>query len=197
MCVQVCPTGIDIRQGLQIECIACAACIDVCDDVMDKMGSPRGLIRYTTQKELDHQPSRVLRPRTLIYGALLVALIVGFGAAVMLRSPVGLDVIRDRKSLYQLRDDGNVDNVYTIRILNKSERAQRFELHAKGSSALTLLPEGREYSVASGEVYSIPVRVRRAAYEPVGAETITFELRSLDDADVHTATEARFLAPTR
>src|SRR5688572_16335627 len=92
-CVQVCPTGIDIRQGLQIECIACAACIDVCDDVMDKMGSPRGLIRYTTQHALDHEPTRILRPRVLIYGALLTALIVGFVAAVALRSPVALDVI--------------------------------------------------------------------------------------------------------
>jgi polyferredoxin len=118
-------------------------------------------------------------------------------AAVMLREPVALDVIRDRKSLYQLRDDGYVDNVYTIRILNKSERAQRFSLTAHGASPLTLLPAAREYSVPSGEVYSIPVRVRRATYEPVGAETITFELGSLDDADVHTQTRARFLAPTR
>jgi cytochrome c oxidase accessory protein FixG len=197
MCVQVCPTGIDIRKGLQIECIACAACIDVCDDVMDKMGSPRGLIRYTTQHSVDHEPTRILRPRVLVYGALLAALIAGFVAAVMLREPVALDVIRDRKSLYQLRDDGYVDNVYTIRILNKSERAQRFSLTAHGASPLTLLPAAREYSVPSGEVYSIPVRVRRATYEPVGAETITFELGSLDDADVHTQTRARFLAPTR
>jgi cytochrome c oxidase accessory protein FixG len=197
MCVQVCPTGIDIRKGLQIECIACAACIDVCDDVMDKMGSPRGLIRYTTQHALEHKATRLVRPRTLIYGALLAALIAGFVAAIALRNPVALDVIRDRKSLYQVRDDGNVDNVYTVRILNKSERAQRFSLIAQGASALTLLPAAREYSVPSGEVYSIPVRVRRATYDPLGAETIVFELRSLDDAKIHTTTRARFLAPTR
>ncbi|MEJ0085159.1 MAG: cytochrome c oxidase accessory protein CcoG [Pseudomonadota bacterium] len=197
LCVQVCPTGIDIRKGLQIECIACAACIDVCDDVMDKMGSPRGLIRYTTQHALDHAPTRLLRPRTLIYGVLLAVLAAGFGTALALRNPVALDVIRDRKSLYQLRDDGNVDNVYTIRILNKTERAQRFALTARGGSPLTLLPAGREYSVPSGEVYSIAVRVRRATYEPLGAETIDFELTSLDDAKIHTTTRARFLAPTR
>jgi len=197
MCVQVCPTGIDIRKGLQIECIACAACIDVCDDVMDKMGSARGLIRYTTQHSLDHEPTRVVRPRTLIYGALLAALIVGFVTAVMLREPVALDVIRDRKSLYQLRDDGNVDNVYTIRILNKAEHARRFALSARGASTLTLIPGEREYSVPSGEVYSIPVRVRRRTYDPLGAETITFELKSLDDDGVHITTRARFLAPTR
>jgi cytochrome c oxidase accessory protein FixG len=197
MCVQVCPTGIDIRKGLQLECIACAACIDVCDDVMDKMGSPRGLIRYTTQHSLDHEPTRLLRPRTLIYGALLLALIVGFCVAILLRKPVALDVIRDRKSLYQLRDDGHVDNVYTIRILNKSEHAQRFMLTAHGASDLALIPDRREYTVASGEVYSLPVRVRRQTYEPLGSETSTFELASPDDASIHITTRARFLAPTR
>ena len=197
MCVQVCPTGIDIRKGLQIDCIACAACVDVCDDVMEKVGSPPGLIRYTTQHALEHAKTRVLRPRILIYGALLVALVLGFVVTVATRSPVALDVIRDRKSLYQLTDDGNVDNVYTIRILNKTEHAQRFAIEAKGASALTLLPANREYAVPSGAVYSLPVRVRRAAYEPLGAETITLTARSLDDPRVHVETEARFLAPTR
>jgi cytochrome c oxidase accessory protein FixG len=197
MCVQVCPTGIDIRKGLQIECIACAACIDVCDDVMDKMGSPRGLIRYTTQHALEHKPTRVLRPRTAIYGVILGLLTVGFVVAVALRSPVSLDVIRDRNVLYRLTDDGNVDNVYTIRILNKSERPQRFALEARGGSPLTLIAQQAEYLVPSGSVYSLPLRVRRAAYEPLGPETIVFTLRSLDDPDVTTETDARFLAPTR
>jgi cytochrome c oxidase accessory protein FixG len=197
MCVQVCPTGIDIRKGLQIECIACAACIDVCDDIMDKMGSPRGLIRYTTQHSLDREPTRILRPRTYIYGVLLGALITGFVLAVSMREPVGLDVIRDRKSLYQLRDDGTVDNVYTLRILNKSEHPQRFALAARGASPLTLVSDAREYLVPSGAVYSIPMRVRRATYDPPGAETISFDVKSLDDPGIHATTRARFLAPTR
>jgi cytochrome c oxidase accessory protein FixG len=195
-CVQVCPTGIDIRKGLQIECIACAACIDACDEVMDKMGSPRGLIRYTTENALEHKPSRILRPRVLIYAGLLGALVVGFGVALMMRSPVSLDVLRDRNSLYRLTDDGNVDNVYTLRILNKTERAQTFRIEAQGASALTLLP-AREYAVASGEVYSLPLRVRRAAYEPTGPETIRLTVRSVADPAVHATTDARFLAPTR
>jgi cytochrome c oxidase accessory protein FixG len=197
MCVQVCPTGIDIRKGLQIECIACAACIDVCDDVMDKMGSPRGLIRYTTQHALEHKPTKVLRPRTILYGVILAALSVGFIVAVALRSPVSLDVIRDRNALYRLTDDGQVDNVYTIRILNKSERERRFALAARGGSPLTLIPGQHEYVVPSGSVFSVPLRVRRAAYEPLGPETIVFTLRALDDPDIQTETEARFLAPTR
>ena len=180
-CVQVCPTGIDIRQGLQIECIACAACIDACDSVMDKVGYPRGLIRYSTEHALHHEPTRLLRPRVLIYGGLLCALVIGFVVAIAVRSPVSLDVLRDRNSLYRLTDDGNVDNVYTLRILNKTEREQRFRIEARGASALTLLPGDREYSVASGDVYSLPLRVRRAAYDPLGPETITLTVRSVDD----------------
>jgi cytochrome c oxidase accessory protein FixG len=195
-CVQVCPTGIDIREGLQIECIACAACIDACDEVMDKMGSPRGLIRYTTQQALDHQPTRLLRPRVLIYAGLLGALVVGFVVTLALRSPVSLDVIRDRNSLYRLTEDGRVDNVYTLRILNKTEREQTFRIEARGGSPLELLPQ-REYTVGSGAVYSLPLRVRRAAYEPLGAETIQITVRSVADPEVHATTDARFLAPAR
>jgi cytochrome c oxidase accessory protein FixG len=197
LCVQVCPTGIDIRKGLQIECIACAACIDVCDGVMDKMGSPHGLIRYTTTHALEHKPTRVLRPRTLIYGTILGLLITGFVVSVALRSPVSLDVIRDRNALFRLTDDGQVDNVYTIRILNKTEREQMFTLSAEGASPLTLISKQQVYTVPSGAVYSLPLRVRRAAYEPLGPETIVFTLRSLDDPRVYTETDARFLAPTR
>jgi polyferredoxin len=191
------PHGIDIRQGLQIDCIACAACIDACDTVMDKVGSPRGLIRYTTQHALDHERTHLLRPRVLIYGTLLLLLVAGFVTAVSLRSPVSLDVIRDRNSLYRLTGDGNVDNVYTVRILNKSESDRSFRLEARGGSALTLLPADREYRVPSGTVYSVPMRVRRDAYDPLGPETITFTVRAVDDPEVRVDTEARFLAPTK
>jgi polyferredoxin len=163
---------------------------------MDKMGSPRGLIRYTTQHALEHEPTRILRPRVLIYATLLSALVVGFVVALWMRSPVSLDVLRDRNSLYRLTDDGQVDNVYTLRILNKTEKEQRFRIQAHGGSALTLLPD-REYIVGSGAVYSLPLRVRRAAYEPLGAETIEITARSVDDPKVHATTDARFLAPTR
>src|SRR5688500_155031 len=115
LCVQACPTGIDIRKGLQLECIACAACIDACDSVMDLMTYPRGLVRYTTQNAMDNAPTRVLRPRTLIYGFLLLALIVGFGVAVANRDLVEVDVLRDRNALYRRLDQGAIENVYTVR----------------------------------------------------------------------------------
>jgi polyferredoxin len=114
-----------------------------------------------------------------------------------MRPPVSLDVIRDRNALYRLTDDGQVDNIYTVRILNKTEREQRFVLSAQGTGQLSVLPAQREYVVPSGAVYSIPVRVRRAAYEPLGAEDITFRLRSVEDAAVRAETHARFLAPVR
>jgi cytochrome c oxidase accessory protein FixG len=196
-CVQVCPTGIDIRQGLQIECIACAACIDACDTVMDKVGSPRGLIRYTTQHAVEHQRTRLLRPRVLIYGALLAALVSAFAISLSMRSLVSLDVIRDRNTPYRLASDGNVDNVYTVRLLNKTEREQRLVLSARGRSSLEVLPAGREYVVPSGAIYSIPLRVRRSADAPRGPETIVLVLDSVVDPSIHVETDARFLAPVR
>src|SRR5262245_6908295 len=121
VCVQVCPTGIDIRKGLQYECIDCAACIDACDGVMDRMSYPRGLIRYPTQNAVDRGPTRVMRPRMIIYGALLTAIISAFAIGLALRTPLGVDVIRDRNALYRLLDDGRVENVYDVKILNKTE----------------------------------------------------------------------------
>src|SRR5690606_3011113 len=109
MCVQVCPVGIDIRNGLQYECIACGACIDACDEVMDKVGMPRGLIRYTTHNALEGGRVRVLRPRILVYSALLAVLVAAWGWGVAHRSPLIADVLRDRNALY--RAHGNrVDN---------------------------------------------------------------------------------------
>jgi len=110
---------------------------------------------------------------------------------------VSLDVLRDRNTLYRLTDDGNVDNVYTLRILNKTEREQTFRIEARGASTLTLVPGDREYRVASGTVYSLPLRVRRDAYDPVGPETITLTVRSVDDPNVSSTTDARFLAPAK
>jgi cytochrome c oxidase accessory protein FixG len=196
-CVQVCPTGIDIRNGLQYECIACAACIDACDAVMDKMAYPRGLIRYDTQHALDQKPTRFVRPRILIYGALLAALSVGFLVALAARSTVDVEVLRDRRALYRMTDDGRVENVYTVKILNKTERARRFTLAVDDDDRLALDPIAAVYEVPSGEVYAAAVRVRRDAYEPLGPETIRFTVAAVDDPSATATAAARLLAPTR
>jgi cytochrome c oxidase accessory protein FixG len=196
-CVQVCPTGIDIRQGLQIECIACAACIDACDSVMDRIGYPRGLVRYTTQHALDHGTTHVVRPRILVYGTILGILAVGFAVALALRTPLGLDVIRDRNSLFHILDDGRIENVYTLKILNKSELARNFDVSVSGPGLLTLDPARPIVSVAPGEVYPVVVRVQRDAYQPLGSETIQFHIAARDDRRIAATHPARLLAPSR
>ena len=121
MCVQVCPTGIDIREGLQYECINCGACADACDTVMDRMNYPRGLIRYTSENALEGKRSSLLRPRVLVYAALLVVLASAFVLGIGLRNPLRMDILPDRNALYRVVDDTHVANVYTIKLMNMSQ----------------------------------------------------------------------------
>jgi polyferredoxin len=140
-CVQVCPVGIDIRNGLQYECIACGACIDACDQVMDRLGYPRGLVRYTTQNAVDEQPARVLRPRVWIYGLLLIGLTAGWAAGVARRAPLVAEVLRDRNALYRVGADGSVENSYSLKIVNKQATPRRLRLRVDGAP-LHVLGEG-------------------------------------------------------
>ncbi|MFN0183276.1 MAG: cytochrome c oxidase accessory protein CcoG [Aquabacterium sp.] len=138
LCVQVCPTGIDIRKGLQYECIGCGACIDVCNGVMDKVGYPRGLIRYATQNALTRgwtpreMWARVARPRVLIYSAILLLIVVTFLWGLTNRLPFRADVVRDRASLARIVDDGWIENVYRIQVMNATERPQRYRISVQG-----------------------------------------------------------------
>jgi cytochrome c oxidase accessory protein FixG len=162
-CVQVCPTGIDIRDGLQYECIACAACIDVCDNVMEKMNYPKGLIRYTTQTEtdaLDSQPSKksFIRPKMLIYMALFLGLLILFVYGLSQRIPLDINVIRERSTLFTESFSGDIENIYTLRILNMSQKNNRYRLSVSGFSSMQLKGK-KEFSLLSGKTVMIPVRV--------------------------------------
>src|SRR5690606_16411599 len=128
ICVQVCPTGIDIRNGLQYECIACGACVDACDEVMDKMGYPHGLIRFATQNSVEGKPGRILRPRVVIYGLALAALCVAWAWGISQRSELIVEVLRDRNALYRHAADGSVANDYTLKLINKSQQPQRYRV---------------------------------------------------------------------
>src|SRR5579859_1199580 len=128
ICVQVCPVGIDIRNGLQYECIACGACIDACDEVMGKVGYPKGLIRYSTQSQIDGKPVRVLRPRVLVYAALLLALMGGWFYGVTHRSPLMAEVLRYRNAMYSETANGDIQNSYTLKLVNKAQQAHRFQI---------------------------------------------------------------------
>ena len=194
-CVQVCPTGIDIREGLQYECIACAACIDACDGIMDRMGYPRGLVRFTSQSALEQRRPRLLRPRVLVYGTLLGLLVGTFVWSIATRTPVALDVMRDRNALYRTLPDGSIENVYLVRILNKDTTAHRFVLSARGLPGLSVDTDRPQHEVAAGEVYSLPVRVRLPAGAARGSREIVLEVASPGKPQLRTERPARFFAP--
>jgi polyferredoxin len=160
ICVQVCPTGIDIRNGLQYECIACGACIDGCNEVMDKLGYPKGLIRYSTQNAIDGKPTRLARPRIIVYGLLLAALALAWLWGVSHRSPFLVEVLRDRNALYRITNDGTVENTYTVKIVNKSDQPAQFTIVLREQPAgagLRGLPA--IINAPAGEVISVPLMV--------------------------------------
>jgi cytochrome c oxidase accessory protein FixG len=184
LCVQVCPTGIDIREGLQYECIGCAACIDVCNGVIDKMAYPRGLIHYATQNGLAAGRStldwrRVLRPRVLVYGVILLLISVGFVTSLVLRSPMRVDVVRDRGTLARLVDEGRIENVYRLQIMNATESAQRYRVVVSGIAGAQAQVRD-EVRLAPAESRWVPVAVQvppqsAAALGP-GAHPLRFEI---------------------
>ena len=197
LCVQVCPTGIDIREGLQYECITCAACIDACDDVMDHIGKPRGLIRYTTENALEGKDSRIVRPRLIGYGIALLLMATLFMVTLYNRVPLQVDVIRDRNQLYRTASSGRVENIYRLEILNKGQEPQRYELTLDGPDGLRM--ENRtEFTIEPGQHLSLPVTVSYDPYEvEMASSTIWFTVTSLDDPDLEKRHESRFIAPRR
>ncbi len=195
LCVQVCPTGIDIRDGLQYECIACAACIDACDSVMDRMNYPRGLVRYTTENALAGKPSRLSRPRVLVYAALLVLLTAGFTLSLLGRTPVILDVIRDRNALFLEVNDGWIENSYTLKLVNQVNAARAFHISADGLEGLTMLGVDSPVTVPGGNVESLPVRVRVPREHAYGIMPITFRVTAVDDENIVSTEDSRFLGP--
>ena len=197
MCVQVCPTGIDIRDGLQYECIACAACVDVCDSVMDRMGYPKGLVRYTSENEMvGSRPLRLLRPRTAIYASLLIALFVAFLVSVNNRTPLRLDAIRDRNSLYRELPGGVIENVYSLKLLNLDSVQHTYVLSVDGPDGVSMEIDRENLTLPSGAVERIPVRVHipMDALDGPGNE-IVFRVRAKDDQRLTAETDSRFLGP--
>lgn len=196
-CVHVCPTGIDIRQGTQYECIGCAACIDACDEIMDKMGYARGLVRYATEKSLAGRPTRVLRPRLAAYGVVFLVMLSGLTYALANRVPLELDILRERNRLYRETSDGDIENVYRLRILNMDQKVHRYAITASGIEGLAY--EGSaEVDVAPGEIRDIPVRLQASARAVHGGSTeIRFAVRTTDGSEWSVEEESRFLAPAR
>ncbi|CAM5239290.1 Cytochrome c oxidase accessory protein CcoG OS=Stutzerimonas stutzeri OX=316 GN=ccoG PE=4 SV=1 [Stutzerimonas stutzeri] len=195
MCVQVCPTGIDIRDGLQIECIGCAACIDACDAIMDKMNYPRGLISYTTEHNLSGQQTHLLRPRLIGYAVALSVMIGLFAYAVYDRPLVKLDVLKDRV-LYRENEQGRIENVYTLKVMNKAQHAQSFVITTSGLDGLAY--EGRsEVRAQAGELVTIPVELSMAPEKlPSSTNEIVFHIKSMDDESISDEADSRFIGPS-
>lgn len=200
LCVQVCPTGIDIRNGLQYECIGCAACIDACDGVMDKMNYARGLIRFTTQNALAKQWSRlqiwrqVLRPRVLLYGAILLALCLGLLWSLVVRMPLKVDVVRDRAALSRIVAGGKLENVYRLQIMNATEQPQHYRIAAGGLDGLALASDA-EVVVGPAESRWVAVRLQipYGSASP-GSHPIQFSIGDLA-GDAHVSEKSVFLVP--
>ena len=199
ICVQVCPTGIDIRSGLQYECIGCAACIDGCDRVMDKVGFPKGLIRYSTQRAVEHKLTRAqmmrraFRPRVLAYSAILWVVILAGAASLALRVPLKLDVIRDRAAISREIAGGQIENVYRLQIMNTRESPRRFDIAVAGLPSATLA--GEAAVVLEGAIAKlVPIRVRVPAGSlPPGTHRFAFEVRARDDARVAVREKSVFI----
>ena len=160
MCVQVCPTGIDIRDGLQVGCIQCAACIDACNDVMDKVGYPRGLIRYTTERQLvEKEPSRIFRPRFFAYLTLLTVLCGGVIYALTDRVPLEIDIRRDRNQLSSLNQQGMIENSYIVKLTNKTQSAHTYKISLEPQDGLSLGVRFNDVPLEAGESFDMPVSI--------------------------------------
>jgi cytochrome c oxidase accessory protein FixG len=201
LCVQVCPTGIDIRKGLQYECIGCAACIDACDAVMTKVERPLGLIRYSTDNALAMNLSpkeiakRAFRPRVMIYSFVLWLIIAATATALLLRSPVKLDVLRDRGSMGREVEEGAIENVYRLQIMNTSETARSFRISVAGLPTLALATPD-VVTLKSTETRAFPVRIRAAhGMGKPGSNTISFTLQALDEPKLQVTEAAVFIVP--
>jgi cytochrome c oxidase accessory protein FixG len=194
LCVQVCPTGIDIREGLQIECIACAACIDVCDQVMEKMDYKKGLISYTTEHRLAGKETRVFRPRILVYAILLLALVSGVVWSVNQRVLLRADLLRDRNALYRELPDNQIENVYTLKLINMDFKPHEYKIEVLNNDDIRILvsPEPR---LEAEEVGNFILRMQAPASAGRGSMKVDVRFSTLDEPIIERIVSARFLMP--
>jgi cytochrome c oxidase accessory protein FixG len=200
LCVQVCPTGIDIRNGLQYECIGCAACVDVCDGVMAKMNYAKGLIRFTTQNALVNGWTRadmwrrVLRPRVLVYFAVLATLCLALMISLVARTPLKVDVVRDRAALSRIVAGGKLENVYGLQIMNATEQPQRYRITAEGLPELVVASDP-DVAVGPAQARWVAVRLQIPyGSAPAGSHPIHFHVSTVG-GDAQVSEKAAFLVP--
>ncbi|MCG9684899.1 cytochrome c oxidase accessory protein CcoG [Vibrio sp. Isolate23] len=191
LCVQVCPTGIDIRDGLQYECINCGACIDACDNTMERMGYEKGLISYTTEHRLSGKHTKVMRPKLLGYGAVLLVMIGLFFAQVAAVDPAGLSVLRDRNQLFRVNGSGEIENTYTLKIINKTQQTQEYNLGVKGLTDVSWYGK-QTVHVSPGEVYNLPMSLG-VNPDNLSSPVATIQFILSDSEDFTIEVESRFI----
>ncbi|MBL4782577.1 MAG: cytochrome c oxidase accessory protein CcoG [Porticoccaceae bacterium] len=195
LCVQVCPVGIDIRDGLQSDCISCGLCIDACNAIMDKVAYPEGLISFTTENKLANGDTHLFRPRLIGYIVALFIMISVFAYTLMTRVPLELDVIRDRSLLYRETPRGLIENMYTLRINNMDNNAHTYALKIEAKECFRFIGE-RVITVAGGEVFTHLVRLELdPALLKRGNTDIIFVLTAQDNTKIHDSEESRFIGP--
>jgi cytochrome c oxidase accessory protein FixG len=201
LCVAVCPTGIDIRNGTQYECIGCGACIDACDPVMDKVGLPRGLIRYTTENALEKHLSaaevvrHIFRPRILLYTVILLGITIATAWSLAVRVPLKVDVIRDRSVLAREAENGRIENVFNLKLMNTTEEPKRYALAVDGLDGIEIVGESL-VEVGSAQNREVTIVVRAPAESgKSGANPIHFDIRALNHDSIAVREKASFLLP--
>ena len=184
LCVQVCPTGIDIRDGLQYECINCGACIDACDQTMDKMGYPRGLISYTSEQVLEGKETKLMRPKIIGYGLMLLIMVGLFIANISTLTNAEMEILRDRNSLYRENVDGLIENTYTLKVINKSTDAQVYNITFAGIKDATLIGP-KQITIQSGEIFTQPISIAVDPYDIKAKKiTVTIKLTNIENNEV-------------
>lgn len=193
MCVQVCPTGIDIRDGLQLDCISCGACVDACDEVMDKMGYERGLVRYASEQSLEGKKTHLFRPRLVGYGLVLVAMTGTFIWSLSERSLVSLDVTKDR-TLYRENAQGQIENMYTLKVINKAQQEQRYDVVLTDENFVLRGP--KVLTLAPGEIVDVPYSVTQVDERGAASRSdIHFSIRNSQDESARDSVTSTFIAP--
>jgi len=209
-CVAVCPAGIDIRDGQQLECISCALCVDACNSVMKKVGLAPNLISYDTLAGIEAKEGagpvryRFVRPRTVIYGVLIAVVGLVMAAALLSRSDLDLTIQRDRSPLFVALSDGAIRNGYTLKVLNKNHEAKSFTLHLEGLPGAGLQVVGAEavgqdatalLEVPADKLRSFRVYVSAPrASLPAGLVKMTFVIQD-NDGDSHASYRGTFRGP--
>lgn len=195
LCVQVCPTGIDIRDGLQYECIGCAACVDACDSVMEKMGYEKGLVKYTTENSLEGKETHILRPRLIGYAAALSIMVIAFSVVLFSRVPIELDIIRDRGALHQMTQDGLIQNSYLLKVANMTEEPQTFTISVEGMEGLEFRTSQTVFVEGSGSVTIPTTLVLPPELNTLPTNKIYFSIQSETNDQLQSTEESRFFGP--